>query len=84
VLTGAAAPFKVTALTRAVVYEIRNQDLAPILTKRPGIAAELGQILARREAVGKSRADELSDSDKHSENLAARLTDRVKTLFGLE
>jgi small-conductance mechanosensitive channel/CRP-like cAMP-binding protein len=84
VLTGAAAAFKVTALTKAVIYEIAKEDLAPILKRRPAIAAELGQILATREAAGKSRADELSEADRHSDNLAARLADRVKVLFGLD
>jgi hypothetical protein len=45
---------------------------------------ELGQILAAREATGKSRAEAISEADKQSPNLAARLTDRMKVLFGLE
>ena len=84
VLTGAAATFKVTALTKAVIYEIAKEDLAPILKERPAIAMELGQILATREAAGRSRADAISEADKQSPNLAARLTDRMKVLFGLE
>jgi small-conductance mechanosensitive channel/CRP-like cAMP-binding protein len=83
VLTGAAAIFKVKTLTKAIVYEIAKEDLAPILTERPAIAAELGQILARREAVGKSRLEELAVPEKRGGNLAARLADRVKDLFGL-
>ena len=84
VLTGAAATFKVIALTKAVIYEITKEDLAPILKERPAIAMELGQILAAREATGKSRAEAISEADKQSPNLAARLTDRMKVLFGLE
>jgi CRP-like cAMP-binding protein len=83
VLTGAAAAYKVKALTRTVVYEIAKDDLAPILKQRPAIAAELGQILARREAVGQSRLDELAPPDRQAGNLAARLAARVKDLFGL-
>jgi small-conductance mechanosensitive channel len=84
VLTGAPATFKVTALTKAIIYEIAKEDLAPILKERPAIVMELGQILATREAAGKSRADAISEADKQSPNLAARLTDRMKVLFGLE
>ena len=83
VLTGAAAIFKVKALTKAIVYEIAKEDLVPILKERPAIAAELGQILARREAVGKSRLEELAVPEKRGGNLAARLAERVKDLFGL-
>jgi len=83
VLTGATTMFKVTALTKAIVYEIAKDDLAPILKERPAIAAELGQILARREAAGKQRDAQLAHRDRHGETLAERLAERVKTLFGL-
>jgi CRP-like cAMP-binding protein len=83
VLTGAITVFKVRALTRAVVYEIAKDDLAPILHGRPAIATELGQIMAIREAAGKNRLSELDGLDSHGDNLAIRLGDRVRALFGL-
>jgi hypothetical protein len=83
VLTGAANAFKVTALTKVAVYEILKEDLAPLLKKRPAIAAELSQIIARRDAVGKMQLHELSERDARSDNLAGRLADRMKLLFGL-
>jgi len=83
VLTGEATAFKVTALTKAIVYEIAKDDLAPILRERPAIAAELGQILARRQAAGKQRDDQLAQRDRHGQTLAERLSARVKELFGL-
>ena len=82
-LTGAKTTFKVVALSRAVVYEISQVDIAPILKARPAIAAELALALARREAAGKSRLSELDETDNHSDNLAIRLADRMKLLFGL-
>jgi small-conductance mechanosensitive channel/CRP-like cAMP-binding protein len=82
-LTGATTVFKVRALTRAVVYEIARDDLAPILKARPAIAAELGQIMAIREAAGKDRLSELDGIDLHGEHLANRLGERVRALFGL-
>jgi CRP-like cAMP-binding protein len=83
VLTGALTVFKVTALTRAIVYEIGKDDHAPILKARPAIAAELGQIMAIREAAGKDRLSELDGLDPHDDHLATRLGDRVRALFAL-
>ncbi len=83
VLTGARTVFKVEALTRTVVYEIAKDDLAPILKARPAIAAELGQIMAMREAAGKDRLSELDGLDRHADDLATRLGDHVRALFGL-
>lgn len=83
VLTGAMTVFKVKALTRAVVYEIGKDDLAPILKARPAIAAELGQIMAIRQAAGHDRLSELDGLDPHGDNLATRLGDHVRALFGL-
>lgn len=82
-LTGAITVFEVRALTRAVVFEIAKDDIAPILKARPAIATELGQIMAIREAAGKDRMSELDDLDPHAGNLAIRLGDRVRALFGL-
>lgn len=83
VLTGDASQVKVSALTKAVVYEIAKDDLAPILKERPAIATELGQILARREAAGKERLERQADHDNHRERLARRFAERMKELFGV-
>jgi small-conductance mechanosensitive channel/CRP-like cAMP-binding protein len=80
-LTGAAAVFKVKALTQAIVYEVAKDDLAPILEEKPAMAAELGQILARRKAVGKARLEELSVPREQGKNLAARVAARLGDLF---
>ncbi len=58
-----------------------NRTPAPAvipMARTPAIATERGQILARREAAGKSRIDELSETGEHGDNLAARLAERVK------
>jgi small-conductance mechanosensitive channel/CRP-like cAMP-binding protein len=83
VLTGAVTSFRVQALTAAVVYEIIKSDIAPILKARPAIAAELAQIMARREAAWKDRLRRLDPPKRHPENLAARLALRIRALFGL-
>ncbi len=82
-LAGAATMFTIRALTKATVYEIAKIDLAPIIEERLAIAAELGEILARRVAVGKARLEEFADREKPGETLATKLGQRVKDLFGL-
>ncbi len=83
ILTGAATGFEVRAVTAATVYEIAKTDIAPILKERPAIAAELGQILARREAAGEARMEQDAGPDVLSDPLAARLAERVRSFFGL-
>jgi CRP-like cAMP-binding protein len=83
VLTGAVARAKISALTNVALYQISKDDLAPLLKERPSIAAELGRILARREATVRERLEQNVDSVGHRDDLAAWLTERVKTLFHL-
>jgi small-conductance mechanosensitive channel/CRP-like cAMP-binding protein len=83
VLAGAAARAKIAALTKAVLYEISKDDLAPVLKERPSIATELGQILARREATLRARLEQHVDHGGHREDLAERLAERMKMLFHL-
>jgi small-conductance mechanosensitive channel/CRP-like cAMP-binding protein len=83
ILTGDASTFTVKSLTRATVYEIEKSDIAPVLENRPAIAAELGQILARRETLGRARNHEADGGDAANHGYGARLADRVRELFGL-
>ncbi len=82
VLAGAEIAYRVQALTPAVVYEIAKSDIVPILKARPAIVAELDQITTKREATWKDRLTALDSVDKHPENMAARLAERIKELFG--
>jgi hypothetical protein len=66
-----------------VVYEIAKDDIAPILKERPAIAAELSQIMMRREAAGKARLGTFDRTGEHPEHLSTRIADRLKTLFRL-
>jgi len=83
VLTGAVARAKIVALTKAVLYEISKDDLAPILKERPIIATELGQIMARREVTLHERLEQHADHDEHQGDLADWLAMRIKILFHL-
>ncbi len=82
-LAGAATMFTTRALTKATVREIAKVDLTPIPKERPAIAAELGEILAQRQALEKARQEDFTDRNTRGENLATRLGQRVKDLFGL-
>lgn len=82
VLTASPAPFTVKALTRATVYEIGRDDLAPILKERPSVAADLAQILARRTAVGNAQVDHAGEQQPRSEQLVDRIAERIRELFG--
>lgn len=84
VLTGAPAAFKIKALTRAAAYEIRREDLAPILKERPGVAVELGHILSQRTALSERLAEQPSQKAVPGKDLAERLTTRIRALFGLD
>jgi CRP-like cAMP-binding protein len=51
-LTGEASQVSITALTRAVVYELAKADLTPLLEARPQVAQDLSYELAQRQAAG--------------------------------
>jgi small-conductance mechanosensitive channel/CRP-like cAMP-binding protein len=62
-LTGTPSIAKITALTPATVYQLKEEDLAPILEAHPQVAHELGGALARRQATHRLTAPtELGDS----------------------
>jgi CRP-like cAMP-binding protein len=82
VMTGAVTTFKVKALTRAVVYEIATDDIAPILKQRPAVAAELSQIMMKREAAGKAHLGALARHDERPARLSTQIADRLKALLG--
>jgi len=50
-LTGAVSAVKITALTSASVYELTNEELAPILETRPEASRELSRALTQRQAI---------------------------------
>ncbi|MFL5286359.1 MAG: mechanosensitive ion channel domain-containing protein [Rhodopila sp.] len=85
VLTGEPIPLRVQALTKAVVFEIGRDDLAPVLKEHPGIAAELAQIVALRTKIGRQRLErQLRHDDDDDEGFGARFAERMKALLGIE
>lgn len=82
VLNASPNPFTVKALTRATLYRIDNNALAPILKERPSIAADLAQILARHTAAGKERLEHLAEQEPHPDNFAGRIAESIREFFG--
>jgi small-conductance mechanosensitive channel/CRP-like cAMP-binding protein len=75
--------FKVSAVTRSVVYDIAQPDMMQLMTDRPAISAELEQLAQRREAAAKSRIKPILDGSAHTKTSAERLATRVKSLLSL-
>ncbi len=66
------------ALTRVIVYDIKAEDLAPLLKERPTLAEELGRVLASRRAIAAADETKMASHDNPS---AKRLSDRIRQLF---
>ena len=50
-LTGEARHATIVALTSALLYEVRKDDLAPLLRRRPELGEALAAMMAERQAV---------------------------------
>jgi small-conductance mechanosensitive channel/CRP-like cAMP-binding protein len=59
-LTGAPAIAKISAIIPTTVYEVKKDDLSPILEARPEVSQGLCRALARRQAAGQLTSDELT------------------------
>jgi small-conductance mechanosensitive channel/CRP-like cAMP-binding protein len=74
---------EITALTRAVIYEISKDALAPLLKARPGMAEELSQSLASRRLARRSVLDPHPQQEPPEERLADRVAANIRHLFSL-
>jgi small-conductance mechanosensitive channel/CRP-like cAMP-binding protein len=82
-LTGEPQSGDVTALTQTVTYEIRKDDLAPILRARPEVADHLGETLALRECARQRSLGQRRAPASQPLTIAARIADTIRQLFGL-
>src|SRR5277367_3085237 len=82
-LTGAPLNGQVTALTRAVVYEISKDALSPLLEARPAIAEELSEALASLQLANRSVLDHHADGGRGEGRLADRVAATIRRLFSL-
>lgn len=82
-LTGTATTARISALMPTTVYELKKDDLAPILEARATVAQELGRELARRQAAGKLIASPEMGDAVPLNRVASWFADRLHKLFDL-
>jgi small-conductance mechanosensitive channel/CRP-like cAMP-binding protein len=82
-LTGEPLNGQVTALTRAVIYEISKQALSPLLEARPAIAEELSETLASLQLANRTALDHRADGEQGEGRLADRVAATIRRLFSL-
>ncbi|HUC11223.1 MAG TPA: mechanosensitive ion channel family protein [Stellaceae bacterium] len=82
-LTGHAAEATVTALTAITIYELRKEDLAPVLEARQEVSREMCRALARRQAAGELLTSPQIDQTLPPSGVAAWFSERLHRLFDL-
>jgi small-conductance mechanosensitive channel/CRP-like cAMP-binding protein len=82
-LTGEPLNGEVTALTRAVIYEISKDALSPLLKARPSMAEELSETLASLQLAHRTMFDHRDNQEQHEERLADRVAANIRHLFSL-
>jgi CRP-like cAMP-binding protein len=81
-LTGRPRSASVTALTDVLLYEIRKEDVDPILRARPAVAERLAAILADRQRRNAERLASSPLTDERPPD-SADLLHRLCNFFGL-
>jgi small-conductance mechanosensitive channel/CRP-like cAMP-binding protein len=74
---------KIRALTPAVIYEISRDAFCPLLAKRPGLAEELSEALARQHLENRATADAAGVAEAHKQRLVAHIAASIRHLFAL-
>ncbi|MDB6045491.1 MAG: mechanosensitive ion channel protein [Gammaproteobacteria bacterium] len=82
-LTGKSLNGEVTTLTRAAIYEISKDALAPLLKARPNMAEELSETLASLQLAHRTMFDHTDYQEQHQEGLADRVAANIRRLFSL-
>jgi small-conductance mechanosensitive channel len=78
-LTGEARHATVVALTSALLYEVRKQDLAPLLQRRRQLGEALAAIMAERQQWNVAR---LGARDVGPAPSSAEILRRLRSFFG--
>ncbi len=83
-LTGQPRTASVIAATDAVAFEIRKEDLEPILQGRPELAEELAKLMVRRQQANRERLlSAAARRDLPRDPAADDLLHRLRVFFGL-
>ncbi len=80
-LTGAPRSATVAAATDAVLFEISDHHIRPILQRRPSLADELGSIIGQRQNANRKRVED--DVETGQDAHGSHLLDRIRDFFGL-
>jgi CRP-like cAMP-binding protein len=84
-VTGNPSTATIAALTPITLHELATDDLARILEGRAEVAHELGSEMARRQAAGRSTADNAGrDHSVPSHRLASWFTARIQRLYDID
>ena len=82
-LIGESLNVEVTALTRAVIYEISKDALCPLLMARPTMAEELSESLASLQLAHRIALAHHDQKGHHESGLAVRVAASIRRLFSL-
>lgn len=83
-LTGEPRSASIVALTDAALYELRKDDLSPMLEQRPELGEALADLMTVRQRWGRTRLDAFDDlSEIERRPSPARVLTRLRSFFGL-
>jgi small-conductance mechanosensitive channel len=83
-LTGEPRSASVVALTDAVLYELRKEDLSPLLAQRPELGDALAELMMARQHWGRARLDAFEGAHEFEPRSSpARILSRLRSFFGL-
>lgn len=83
-LTGEARHATIVALTTALLYEVRKDDIAPLLRHRPALGEALAAIMAERQQWNIARLRSLEHAiDMGPAPSSADILRRLRGFFGL-
>jgi CRP-like cAMP-binding protein len=83
-LTGEPRSASVVALTDAALYELRKEDLSPMLAQRPELSEALAELMTARQRGGRARLDAVEGaSELELRSSPARMLSRLRSFFGL-
>lgn len=84
-LTGAPRSATVRTLVPSVLYEVTHEQMAALLSTRPGLAEALSEVVAahqRRDAARKSTEPENEAAEAKTQTLAGQIAARIRRFFG--
>ena len=83
-LTGEPRSASIVALTDAALYELRKEDLSPMLAGRPELGEALADLMTARQRWGRSRMETFEGIHEiEPRSSPARILTRLRSFFGL-